>query len=245
MTLVKNWRKMAKKLKTARYWTRGCPSCGFEYPNWFVSCPKCHSSWNESIDADRKRDDLSEKPVLQSKEKTVKIIAQLTEEDVKIKNLTLHFSADGISWFQITMIYDEIGGFFASEIENVPNKSTIIYYLKGIDEKNIEFTEDNDGKFYYYQVSEEIPIEVGNTIESPVSTDISEETTEISTQSEFPSQNREYFEKSSKNEESAVVFSPLNKVKKDVNLKKCPKCDSNIKHDWAICPICGFRFSSF
>ena len=38
---------MAKKLKTARYWTRKCPNCGYEYPNWFVSCPKCHAAWNE------------------------------------------------------------------------------------------------------------------------------------------------------------------------------------------------------
>ena len=111
---------MAKKLKTARYWTRACPSCGFEYPNWFVSCPKCHSSWNESIDADQQNGESLEKQILQSKEKTVKIIAQLTEEDVKIKDLTLHFSADGISWFQMAMVNEETenGGYFAAEIEN-------------------------------------------------------------------------------------------------------------------------------
>ena len=109
----------------------------------------------------------------------------MTEENVKIKDLTLHFSADGISWFQIAMINEE--DYFAAEIENIPIKSTIIYYLKGIDEKNIEFTEDNDGKFYYYQVSEEIPMGVENTIESPESTVSSAEALETSTQSEFSS----------------------------------------------------------
>jgi len=234
---------MAKKLKTARYWTRECPSCGFEYPNWFVSCPKCHASWNESIDADQQNGESSEKSILQSKEKTVKIIAQLTEEDVKIKDLTLHFSADGISWFQIAMLNED--DYFAAEIENIPIKSTIIYYLKGIDENKVEFTEDNDGKFYYYQVSEEIPMGVENSIESPESTISPEKVSETSVQTEFSSKNPEYIDKSEKNNESAVVFSPLNKVKKDVNLKKCPKCDGNIKQDWSICPICGYRFSSF
>jgi hypothetical protein len=239
---------MAKKLKTARYWTRKCPNCGFEYPNWFVSCPKCHAAWNEVKTDDFQAEVSQQPPIQQTKEKTIKIIAQIAEMESQIKELILIFSADnGISWFQMPMVYEN--DYFVAEIANVPISSVIIYYLKGTDDTNEEFIEDNNGEFYYYQVTEEIT-QNSSPPDKTMDKSITPNKIERDLSPVAPTTNYSELQTKRKNtqaikKESDVIFSPLNELRKDTNLKACPSCNSKIKTDWSVCPICGYRFSSF
>ncbi|MBN2154814.1 MAG: hypothetical protein JW776_02060 [Candidatus Lokiarchaeota archaeon] len=255
---------MAKKIKTTRYWTRKCPNCGFEYPNWFTVCPKCKSDWKgeggisvRESSATPTETEVTPPPKLE-KEKTIKIIAQLTEDDVRISKLTLFFSADnGISWFQMDMLRE--GDYFAAEILNVPINSTIVYYLKGIDENNMEFTEDNNQNYYYYHVSEnvesEIPEELPPATKPSTNPPLYTGPTQQSSPN-IPSENNLELDippvpprpqpkdisssnQISSNKTSGVIFTPLDQVQRDSNLKICPNCKSKIKSDWGICPICG------
>ncbi|TFG21399.1 MAG: hypothetical protein EU530_00150 [Promethearchaeota archaeon] len=251
---------MAKKIKTTRYWTRKCPNCTFEYPNWFTVCPKCHASWKgeggisvSETSATSEQPTQPQQPVTE-KEKTIKIIAQLTEDDVRISKLTLFFSADnGISWFQMDMIRE--ADYFAADIMNVPINSTIVYYLKGIDENNLEFTEDNSQNYYYYHVTESVESELPETqppvtaptkSAAPYMNQPSAET--LSPVQKLLTPHRFQHEldippvppkQGSNPPQSGVVFTPLDQVQRDANLKLCMNCKSKIKSDWGICPICG------
>ncbi|MHA1727934.1 MAG: hypothetical protein ACTSWY_04300 [Promethearchaeota archaeon] len=271
---------MAKKMKTTRYWTRKCLKCGFEYPNWFVSCPACHTSWNGVVVETKHGSDKSkQQPIQQSNEKTIKIIAQLTEENMKLEELNLFFSADnGISWFKMPMnkiSTENENDYFSAEIENITINSTVIYYLKGIDKNNTEFLEDNNGNFFYYHVTEEIITEsegakrlkspkkpekppklvvpASRKMKSPEKVpekkDLLENLPQTSNLSENvlvpPEADSETDFEADLEEDLEVIFSPLDKIAKDKNLKECPNCQSKIKDVWAICPICGFRFNSF
>ncbi len=254
---------MAKKIKTTRYWTRKCPNCTFEYPNWFTVCPKCHASWKGEGGISISETTATPQQIAQpqeieiEKEKTIKIIAQLTEDDVKISKLTLFFSADnGISWFQMDMLRE--GDYFAADILNVPINSTIVYYLKGIDENNMEFTEDNNQNYYYYQVTESVEPELPETrppvakpTESPAPYMSQSSTKSRPAAQNIPAQQYELEispvppkqqpnpPQTDTSTPSGVVFTPLDQVQRDANLKICPNCKSKIKSDWGICPICG------
>ncbi len=223
---------MAPKLKTTRYWTRSCPNCNFEYPNWFTVCPKCHQMWNSAgIEKEEPIEIGQEKDIIK-KEKTIRIIAQITEDEVKIKALHIFFSADnGISWFQQQMIREN--DYFISEIEKIPINSTVVYYLKGIDENNFEFIEDNEKEYYYYHVTEEIEEETPRPAQKPKmpnKTKIPEipkipEYTPLEKENEKPKifqEPKKPIQKSeppktifeTENSESGVIFTPLNQVKK-------------------------------
>ncbi len=251
---------MAKKIKTTRYWTRKCPNCTFEYPNWFTTCPRCHASWKGEGGISVSETDSTPMPTTQiqdfqaEKEKTIKIIAQLTEDDVRISKLTLFFSADnGISWFQMDMVRE--GDYFAADILNVPINSTIVYYLKGVDENNMEFTEDNNQNYYYYQVTENLEHEIPESpppvtapSDSPTlytSQPASTPQKPFSQQHELdippvpPKQATPQATDRSTSTQNGVIFTPLDQVQRDANLKICPNCKSKIKVDWGICPICG------
>ena len=251
---------MAKKIKTTRYWTRKCPNCTFEYPNWFTVCPKCHASWKGEGGISVSETSPTPEPTTQpqekvpEKEKTIKIIAQLTEDDVKISKLTLFFSADnGISWFQMDMVRE--ADYFAADIMNVPINSTIVYYLKGIDENNMEFTEDNNQNYYYYQVTESVEPELPETrppVTAPkesaapyMSQPSAESQSPVKKSPSTPQQQHDLDippvppKQGSAPTQEGVVFTPLDQVQRDANLKLCPNCKSKIKSDWGICPICG------
>ena len=251
---------MAKKIKTTRYWTRKCPNCTFEYPNWFTVCPKCHASWKGEGGISVSETSATPEQITQpqetalEKEKTIKIIAQLTEDDVKISKLTLFFSADnGISWFQMDMVRE--GEYFAADIMNVPINSTIVYYLKGVDENNMEFTEDNNQNYYYYHVTESVEAELPETrppVTAPTesaSPYMSQPSAEKQSpvQTLLPTHQPQHeldippvpLKQGTASSQSGVVFTPLDQVQRDANLKLCPNCKSKIKSDWGICPICG------
>jgi len=251
---------MAKKIKTTRYWTRKCPNCTFEYPNWFTVCPKCHASWKGEGGISVSETSATPEQITQPQEtapeieKTIKIIAQLTEDDVKISKLTLFFSADnGISWFQMDMVRE--GEYFAADIMNVPINSTIVYYLKGVDENNMEFTEDNNQNYYYYRVTESVEAELPETrppVTAPTES-AAPYTSQPSAEKQSPVQTllpthqpqHELdippvpLKQGTASSQSGVVFTPLDQVQRDANLKLCPNCKSKIKSDWGICPICG------
>jgi hypothetical protein len=151
--------------------------------------------------------------------------------------------------------------YFVAEIQNVPTHSTIIYYLRGIDQTGVEFVEDNNAEFYYYNVFEELEEEnayarqqdTSSAIEPPkilnpdvpvlkeIKEDIEEGPVQISTPS-FAQQTQRQASQYVPSAGSGVIFTPLNQVKKDVKLKECPNCKSKVKSDWAACPICGYRF---
>ncbi|MHA1820796.1 MAG: zinc ribbon domain-containing protein [Promethearchaeota archaeon] len=173
-----------KKIKTSRYWTRKCENCGFEYPNWFTNCPRCHADWHGETKRDNtiNQTNLGGSNSQQSEattinqaptsadlnQKTVRIIAQIAEEGFVIKEITIFFSADGgVSWFSMPMFKEN--DYFVAEIQNVPLHSIIVYYLKIIDAEGNEFIENNDGEYYYYEVedftisdNENIPSESGS-----------------------------------------------------------------------------------
>jgi hypothetical protein len=287
---------MAKKnIKTSRYWTRTCPNCQFEYPNWFTNCPRCKATWQGEGATETQVANEAQPTGGQATEKTIRIIAQLTEDDVKIRELNMFFSADnGISWFSMPMVREE--DYFVAEIANVTSNSTIVYYLKGLDEKGVEFIEDNNADFYYYYIGEMEPKPAGKAQESPIQKQVSsgsqgvseiyksspqagaantlfqstqkpssegkavsvqknqtggDKPMQIAAPPEFFSQNNSIQSKSNQPAEdkqaqpnigNGIQFTPLNQTKKDGNLKICPNCKSNVKSQWSVCPICGFRF---
>lgn len=249
----------ARKIKTSRYWTRTCEKCQYEFPNWFVQCPRCKHVWGEKPNDNVQSQSVKVDSTKQSNLKTVRIIANIDEEEAKISSLTIYFSGDnGISWFQMPMVREN--DYFVAEIQNVPTHSTIIYYLKGVDQTGMEFIEDNNAEFYYYNVFEEIEEESmysekkeQRSTEPPqfskdvapllkeIKEDIEEGPVQISTPS-FNQQSERPASQYKPNTSGGVVFTPLNQVKKDVKLRECPNCKSKVKSDWAACPICGFRF---
>ncbi|TFF93357.1 MAG: hypothetical protein EU543_03835, partial [Promethearchaeota archaeon] len=107
-------------IKTSRYFTKKCSNCGYEYPNWFVSCPKCGTSWDESLS-----------PKEASIKKNVKILARITEEDFEkpIDKVNLIFSGDfGKSWYKIMMDFES--DYYMAQIAEVPKGANIIYYIE-------------------------------------------------------------------------------------------------------------------
>ena len=251
-----------KKIKTARYFTRNCENCGFEMANWFVQCPRCKQTWNAPAEEEQLTTDTNQivqkstSKLAEDTQKTIRIIAQLTEDDIKINGLSIFFSANnGVSWFSMPMKREE--GYFVAEIENIALYSTIVYYLKGIDETGMEFVEDNESNFFYYNVSEiedeqdpldiepptqikEPPQEIPNKIEGPIIIDgpVSIEPPKFEEPLEPPKFEEPKISKTPvKN--PGVIFTPLNQAKKESNLKVCSHCKSKIKTDWSVCPICG------
>lgn len=251
-------KRTRKKIKTSRYWTRTCDNCGFEYPNWFVQCPKCKETWDvESREQETEEtvDQVPAEPETSEEQKTVRIIAQLAEDDVKISSLTIYFSGDnGVSWFQMPMVREN--DYFVAEIQDVPIGSTIVYYLKGVDEDGEDFVENNDEEFFYYYVTDDVSddsdYETGTEYEEEEKEEEvqdydeyqehrEDEPIEISAPT-FAEEKAESTADSYDPGDSDVIFTPLNKAKKERNLKECPSCGSKVKKDWAVCPICGHQF---
>ena len=147
--MAKKKEKLTAKIKTSRYWTKTCsnPKCNFEYPNWFTSCPKCHTSWTQSTSAVfDKMDKIPSK-------KTIKIVVKITDESPEnpIIDVRLRFTADGgNSWFQVPM--EKHQDFYLSEIEEMPLGSKVIYYIEAEDASGEIYIENNDGKYFAYYV---------------------------------------------------------------------------------------------
>ena len=147
--MAKKKEKLSAKIKTSRYWTKTCsnPKCNFEYPNWFTSCPKCHTPWTQSTSTDiNKFDKIPSK-------KTIKIVVKITDESPEnpIVYVRLRFTADGgNSWFQVPM--EKHQDFYLSEIEEMPLGSKVIYYIEAEDASGEIYIENNDGKYFAYYV---------------------------------------------------------------------------------------------
>lgn len=129
-------------IKTSRYFTKECSNCGYEYPNWFVSCPKCGAAWDDTS--------IDDKAFVK---KNVKIVAKVTEEDFQepIKDVNLIFSGDqGNSWYKMNM--DFKSDYYVAEILEVPDGAQIIYYIEVILISGEKILENNEGKFFIYHV---------------------------------------------------------------------------------------------
>lgn len=178
--MAKNKKKTPKlKVKTSRYFTKTCSSCGFSYPNWFVNCPKCGTSWDEKS--------IEEEEELASK-KTIKIVVRITEEDFEhpIEMVKLIFSADdGSSWFQMNM--DTKMDYYIAEIIDVPIGSTIIYYIEVYLINGDKVIENNNGNYFFYEVG--APISEDNQSDSPSQKEITqpaEDPTDYSSEEQKP-----------------------------------------------------------
>jgi hypothetical protein len=222
------------KIKTARYFTKNCSNCSFEYPNWFTNCPKCGASWD---DAETKAATTITEDV-RPKTKKIKIVVKITEEEYNqaIERVQLLFSADqGKSWYQMRM--DIKMDYFIVEIPDVPIGSVIIYFIEVHLVNGDKVIENNEGKYFYYQVG--VPI-----------TEVKAEPTQAETQviseniRETPPAPQEFitvpdseFTPIQDEKEMTIFGKPQTQV--DPNLKLCPHCKSKIKKMWSICPICG------
>ena len=138
-------------IKTTRYYTKTCTSCNYEYPNWFTNCPKCGAAW----DSDKADLIAGKKEALK---KTIKIIVKITEEDFNdaFERVQLIFSADqGVSWYSLRM--ENSQDYFIAEIVDVPLGTVVIYYIEVLLAHGEKIVENNDGKYFRYQVG--VPVE--------------------------------------------------------------------------------------
>ena len=218
-------------IKTSRYFTKHCAKCGSEYPNWFTNCPSCGTSWDEiSKELGKVQENVT---------KTIKILVKITKEDFNetISNVKLIFSVDkGKSWYQTSMDFKT--DHFLAEIMDVPVGSLIIYYIE-VDLANGErFIENNEGKYFYYNVgvlteeTEEIPPES----DSKIIQENLEKTTSIP--QDYKILEKSLQENQSQENDKITIFGkPQTQI--DPDLRVCPHCSSKIKKMWSACPFCG------
>ncbi|MHA1931419.1 MAG: hypothetical protein ACW96X_02700 [Promethearchaeota archaeon] len=251
--------KKALGIKTTRYFTKNCSKCGFEYPNWFTSCPKCGTAWDE----------LQAKaftPSTETQKKTIKIVVKITEEDFDkaIQSVILIFSADqGKSWYQ--MVMDSKTGYYLAEIAEVPAGSVVIYYIEVHLENGEKIIENNENKYFYYKVG----VSVGEAEEKTSERERNElkgkiRGTEIKPQQytrdpavsqPVPHITRNVIKPSPEVPQEPIKSATINNPRQsspnnltifgkpqttiDPELKICTHCNSKIKKMWSTCPICG------
>jgi len=249
-------KKKSIGIKTTRYFTKTCSKCKFEYPNWFTNCPKCGIAWDE--------EDIEVEPIKgEIAKKTIKIVVKITEEDFdqSIENVKLVFSADqGNIWYQINMENKE--EYFIAEIADVPIGSVIIYYIEVSLQNKEKVIENNEGKYYYYEVGAPIGKEMEMEQRDSSKLDRSRKKPFPSENDILLSQSNEYSK--SKTEEKSNYFKPeekqpvkfvsFNKSQKVIKPTQAPKyyepednltifgkpqteIDPNLK----ICPYCNSK----
>jgi len=152
--MAKKQEKPPRRIKTSRYWTKNCSSCGFDYPNWFTTCPKCGAPWVKP--ADEITEAVEELPA----KKTIKIVVKITDEseDNPIISVFLIFTADGgHSWFKVQM--EKKQDYYISEIDEMPIGSDVIYYIEAEDASGEKILENNEGEYFFYHVGPQTPEE--------------------------------------------------------------------------------------
>jgi len=176
-------------IKTTRYYTKTCTSCNYEYPNWFTNCPKCSAAW----DSDKADLIAGKKEALR---KTIKIIVKITEEDFNdaFERVQLIFSADqGVSWYSLRM--ENPQDYFIAEIVDVPLGTVVIYYIEVLLAHGEKIVENNDGKYFRYQVG--VPMEPRRNDKSQSTEDITHSSeSQTSTVTNQSAENSEHIEKS-------------------------------------------------
>ena len=236
------------KVKTSRYFTKTCQNCQYEYPNWFVSCPRCGTAWDENAaqQAQSSASDLQKK--------NIKIVVKITEEEFgePIEKVQLIFSADhGKSWYQMGM--DTKMDYFIAELADVPVGSVIIYYVEAYLQSGEKVIENNEGKYFYYKVGAPIteiqeehpPKEDAQAIQENITrqqTSPQEPAQALEspqTKSEEPSTPQEVPEPEEYEPDDDITIFGKPQTRKESDLKICPKCKSKIKKMWSTCPICG------
>ena len=245
-------KKKSLGIKTSRYFTKVCTTCNYNYPSWFVNCPKCGAAWDE-IDEDAIKDKE------ETSKKTIKIVVKITEEDFNeaLENVQLIFSADqGKSWYQMKM--ENKLDYFIAELAEVPTGSIIIYYIEVTLANGEKVIENNDEKYFFYRVG--VPIEESSKPPPQPKTqtprNVDKPGTKLS--SELPREDRLFTEAPPKyfspqktssfqppesplsysSEDKNTIFGKI-QTQIDPNLKICPHCNSKIKKIWSTCPICG------
>ena len=246
-------KKKTLGIKTTRYFTKNCTNCQFVYPNWFTNCPKCGATW----DSTKAAESVGHTEILK---KTIKIVVKITEEDFSntLERVLLIFSADhGKSWYRLRM--EQELDYFIAEINDVPMGSIIIYYIEVLLAHGETVIENNEGKYFHYEVG--IPIEESKVNQQiPQGAAVSSEYNEMSEVPDTIDQERNlriqeklqepidtsnsreiqppHQPKSYSAEDNVTIFGKL-QTQIDPDLKTCPYCNSKIKKIWSTCPICG------
>ena len=218
--MAKDRKKRDLRIKTAKYYTKTCSNCQKDYPNWFTLCPYCGTAWDES-------NVESEKKVKPSLNKNIKIIVKISEEDFEssIEKVQLVFSADkGKTWYKIVMENKEY--YYIAEIPEVPAGTVIIYYIEVYLPREDKIIENNNNNYFYYKVGE-------SQEDSGV---ISPETIFAAGKSQ-ESHEKPLFNINKK--QSKTTFQKPLLLAETQGLKICPQCNSKIKRQLTICPICG------
>ncbi|MFX0000477.1 MAG: hypothetical protein ACFE9Q_08280 [Candidatus Hodarchaeota archaeon] len=245
-------------IKTARYFTKSCSKCDFEYPNWFTNCPKCGAAWDDTDIIATQKEALK---------KTIKIVVKITEETFNkaLVLVNLIFSADqGKSWYQMEM--NAKMDYYIAEIAEVPIGSTIIYYVEVCLEDGERIIENNDNKYFFYKVG--VPIGEQES-ESPKQTrkvlkenikkppikpqkytklrvELPTQKTRVTREmilqpTQTPLDKIEPILENASYEynkvEPTIFGKPQTQI--DPDLKVCIHCKSKIKKMWSTCPICG------
>ncbi|MHA1273724.1 MAG: hypothetical protein ACTSQP_13210 [Promethearchaeota archaeon] len=226
--MAKEKKKPNLKVKTSRYFTKTCKFCKNEYPNWFVSCPKCGAAWDEDIIEKEQEQELLKK--------NIKIVVKITEEDFEepIITVNLIFSADyGKSWYKMKM--DSKMDYYIAEIADVPIGTIIIYYIEVFLSNGEKIIENNDGNYYYYKVGASISETQEERIPEAEAQTLQEN---ISKEMETP-KDYEEAKAAMENDDITIFGKPQTQI--DPDLKVCPNCKSKIKKMWSICPICGSK----
>ncbi|MEJ2248398.1 MAG: hypothetical protein P8Y70_03575 [Candidatus Lokiarchaeota archaeon] len=257
--------KIEGKIKTARYFTKTCSNCKFEYPNWFTNCPQCHQAWDEAK--------AQAEALIEQNKKDVKILAKIPIEGFSesIHRVNLIFSGDrGQTWYRIQMNYRD--DYYLGEIAEVPIGSLILYYIEVVLENGEKIIENNEGNFFLYRVgtvyeereektstseAERIQEGIDSAEKPPQDYFVPKEESQIDQNPIFPSPNfnpsAEYNDNSGKKtvilpersyqkeQGSEVTIFGKPQTELDPDLKICPHCGSKIKSFWSTCPICGVR----
>ncbi|MHA1723556.1 MAG: hypothetical protein ACTSXH_01765 [Promethearchaeota archaeon] len=225
--MVKEKKKRDLGIKTARYYTKTCSNCQKEYPNWFTSCPYCHTPWDEGLlEEEKKRKNIPRK--------NIKIIAKISEEEFEpsIEKVQLIFSVDqGKAWYQVAMLNKDY--YYIAEIPDIPLGAVIIYYIEVYLSSGEKIIENNENKYFFYRVGEAY----SETTPSSPSTRTTSSTKTLAKDDTLGS--HLFFQKP----ESGESLFPRPKEKGERELKICPKCNSKINKMLSICPICGFKQS--
>lgn len=220
--------KKKKKLgiKTSKYFTKTCDTCGEEYPSFFTHCPHCGSRWDEHPQEDYKT-------------KNIKIVAKITEDNFSepIEKVSLIFSGDGgKKWYKVNMKDKE--DFYEAEVKEVPEGVTLIYLIE-VHLKNGEIIrENNQGKYYKYNVA--ISEEEEEEQEEQEQTEPKDsDPLEVLKPSAPKSKDVEEVPEQTPNSASSPK-----QEKEEEELKTCPKCNSKVKGHYIMCPICGYSFKN-
>jgi|GEM_PF-1952593 len=87
----------------------------------------------------------------------VKISANITDDDSGVKNATLSYNINDVSWTNATMIYNSTTGLYEATIPGQPAGTSVKYMIIAYDNAGNSAARDNAGDYYIYGIIPEFP----------------------------------------------------------------------------------------